>query len=77
MKNGDLLFCALGTSLHLMAFNRIWHDLNQIPTNNTDSAFPVSKFIDYQSAYEKAHVAMASALSGANMIVFHGYKKYC
>lgn len=55
-----------------MAFNQIWHDLYQIPTNNTGSAFPSSKLIDYQSAYEKTHIAMTSALSGANMIVFHG-----
>jgi trimethylamine--corrinoid protein Co-methyltransferase len=72
MESGDLFFCSLGASLHQMAFNQIWHDLYHIPTNNTGSAFPASKFIDYQSAYEKVHVAMASALSGANMIVFHG-----
>ncbi len=72
METGDLLFCSLGASLHQMAFNQIWHDLYHIPTNNTGSAFPASKFIDYQSAYEKTHIAMTSALSGANMIVFHG-----
>jgi trimethylamine--corrinoid protein Co-methyltransferase len=72
MESGDLFFCSLGASLHQMAFNQIWHDLYRIPTNNTGSAFPASKFIDYQSAYEKVHVAVASALSGANMIVFHG-----
>ncbi len=72
MESGDLFFCSLGASLHQMAFNQIWHDLYKIPTNNTGSAFPYSKFIDYQSAYEKVHVGMASALSGANMIVFHG-----
>ncbi len=72
MENGDLLFCSLGASLHQMAFNQIWHDRYMIPTNNTGSAFPASKFIDYQSAYEKTHIAMTSALTGANMIVFHG-----
>lgn len=72
MESGDLLFCSLGASLHQMAFNQMWHDLYHIPTNNTGSAFPASKFIDYQSAYEKTHIAMTSALSGANMIVFHG-----
>ena len=72
MESGDLFFCSLGASLHQMAFNQIWHDLYKIPTNNTGSAFPYSKKADYQSAYEKTHVAMASALSGANMIVFHG-----
>ena len=72
MESGDLFFCSLGASLHQMAFNQIWHDLYKIPTNNTGSAFPYSKKADYQSAYEKTHIAMSSALSGANMIVFHG-----
>jgi len=72
MENGDLFFCSLGSSLHQMAFNQIWHDFYKIPTNNTGSAFPYAKKADYQSAYEKTHIAMASALSGANMIVFHG-----
>lgn len=72
MQSGSLFFCALGANLHQMAFNQIWHDLYKIPTNNTGSAFPNSKFIDYQSAYEKVYIAMTSALSGASMIVFHG-----
>jgi trimethylamine--corrinoid protein Co-methyltransferase len=72
MENGDLFFCSLGASLHQMAFNQIWHDLYKIPTNNTGAAFPYAKKADYQSAYEKTHIAMTSALSGANMIVFHG-----
>ena len=72
MESGDLFFCSLGASLHQMAFNQIWHDLYKIPTNNTGAAFPYAKKADYQSAYEKTHIAMSSALSGANMIVFHG-----
>jgi len=72
MESGELFFCSLGASLHQMAFNQIWHDLYKIPTNNTGSAFPYAKKADYQSAYEKTHIAMASALSGTNMIVFHG-----
>ncbi|MBN1298402.1 MAG: trimethylamine methyltransferase family protein [Actinobacteria bacterium] len=72
MESGDLFFCSLGASLHQMAFNQMWHDLYKIPTNNTGAAFPYAKKADYQSAYEKTHIAMASALSGANMIVFHG-----
>jgi len=72
MESGDLFFCSLGASLHQMAFNQMWHDFYKIPTNNTGSAFPYAKKADYQGAYEKTHIAMASALSGANMIVFHG-----
>ncbi|MCL5985672.1 MAG: trimethylamine methyltransferase family protein [Actinobacteria bacterium] len=72
MRSGNLFFGALGASLHQMAFNQIWNGFYKIPTNNTGSAFPNSKIIDYQCGYEKTHLAMASALSGANMIVLHG-----
>jgi len=72
MESGGFLFGALGVNLHQMAFNQIWTQLYKIPTVNTGSAFSNSKLIDYQSGYEKTHTAMASALSGANVIVLHG-----
>ncbi|MBM3701470.1 MAG: hypothetical protein FJW63_00525, partial [Actinobacteria bacterium] len=40
--------------------------------NNTGSAFSNAKIIDYQLGAEKLPLAMASALSGANLIVLHG-----
>ena len=36
------------------------------------AAFPNSKLIDYQNAFEKTHLALSAALSGANMIAFLG-----
>ncbi len=72
MSSGGFLFGALGVNLHQMAFNQLWTQVYKIPTVNTGAAFSNSKLIDYQSGYEKTHTAMASALSGANMIVLHG-----
>jgi trimethylamine--corrinoid protein Co-methyltransferase len=72
MASGGFLFGALGVNLHQMAFNQLWTQVYKIPTVNTGAAFSNSKLIDYQSGYEKTHTAMASALSGANMIVLHG-----
>lgn len=72
MESGGFLFGALGVNLHQMAFNQLWSQVYKIPTVNTGSAFSNSKLIDYQSGYEKTHTAMASALSGANVIVLHG-----
>ncbi|KPJ80022.1 MAG: hypothetical protein AMS17_21015 [Spirochaetes bacterium DG_61] len=72
MQSGGFLFGAMGVNLHQMAFNQLWSGVYRIPTVNTGAAFSNSKLIDYQSGYEKTHTAMASALSGANIIVLHG-----
>jgi trimethylamine--corrinoid protein Co-methyltransferase len=72
MESGGFLFGALGVNLHQMAFNQLWGQVYKMPTVNTGAAFSNSKLIDYQSGYEKTHTAMASALSGANVIVLHG-----
>jgi trimethylamine--corrinoid protein Co-methyltransferase len=72
MESGGFLFGALGVNLHQMAFNQLWGQVYRMPTVNTGAAFSNSKLIDYQSGYEKTHTAMASALSGANVIVLHG-----
>jgi len=72
MATGDLSFGTAANALHQMAYNQIWHSYYKIPINNTGSAFSNSKMIDYQLGAEKLPLAMASALSGANLIVFHG-----
>jgi trimethylamine--corrinoid protein Co-methyltransferase len=72
MESGNLFFGALGSGFHQMAFNQIWKDLYRIPTSNAMAAFPNSKLIDYQNAFEKTHIALTAALSGANMIAFLG-----
>ncbi len=72
MESGNLFFGALGSGFHQMAFNQIWKDFYRIPTSNAMAAFPNSKLIDYQNAFEKTHLALTAALSGANMIAFLG-----
>jgi trimethylamine---corrinoid protein Co-methyltransferase len=72
MESGNLLFGALGSGFHQMAFNQLYRDLYRIPTSNAMAAFPNAKLIDYQNAFEKTHLAMSAALSGASMIAFLG-----
>ncbi|MBM3706416.1 MAG: hypothetical protein FJW66_07830, partial [Actinobacteria bacterium] len=72
MESGNLFFGAIGSGYHQMAFNQLYRDLYRIPTCNAMAAFPNSKLIDYQNAFEKTHLAMSAALSGASMIAFIG-----
>ena len=72
MESGNLFFGALSSGFHQMAFNQIYRDLYRIPTSNAMAAFPNSKIIDYQNAFEKTHLALSAALSGASMIAFSG-----
>jgi len=72
MESGNLFFGAIGSGFHQIAFNQIYHDIYDIPTSNAMAAFPNSKIIDYQNAFEKTHLALTAALSGANMIAFLG-----
>ena len=72
MESGNLFFGAIGSGFHQMAFNQVYRDLYRIPTCNAMAAFPNSKLIDYQNAFEKTHLAMSAALSGASMIAFLG-----
>jgi len=72
MSSGGIIFGSLNSSLHQMAFNQIWGTFYNIPIVNVSSAFSNSKISDYQCCYEKLHLAMTSALSGANIIGLHG-----
>ena len=72
MESGNLFFGAIGSGFHQMAFNQIYRELYRIPTSNAMAAFPNSKLIDYQNAFEKTHLALSAALSGASMIAFTG-----
>lgn len=72
MESGNLFFGAIGSGFHQMAFNQLYRDLYRIPTSNAMAAFPNSKLIDYQNAFEKTHLALTAALSGASMIAFTG-----
>ncbi|MBN1298404.1 MAG: trimethylamine methyltransferase family protein [Actinobacteria bacterium] len=72
MESGNLFFGAIGSGYHQMAFNQIYRDMYRIPVSNAMAAFPNSKMIDYQNAFEKTHLALSAALSGASMIAFIG-----
>jgi trimethylamine--corrinoid protein Co-methyltransferase len=72
MESGNLFFGAISSGFHQMAFNQLYRDLYRIPTCNAMAAFPNSKLIDYQNGFEKTHLAMSAALSGASMIAFIG-----
>jgi trimethylamine--corrinoid protein Co-methyltransferase len=69
MRTGCIIFGAVESFLSNMIFNQIWRKLG-IPRMNV--IYSSSKAIDYQSGYEKAMHALLSALSGANIISFHG-----
>lgn len=72
MRSGSVRFGSLGCALHQIAFNQIWRGYYGIPTANAAAGASNSKLIDYQNAYEKTFVALTAALSGANLIAFHG-----
>jgi trimethylamine--corrinoid protein Co-methyltransferase len=72
MQSGGIAFGSMEQSLQIMAFDQIWKGLYEIPTLISNSAYPSSNRVDYQCAYEKMHMSMVSALSGANGILFHG-----
>lgn len=71
MRGGTLGFGSAGSFLHQVAFNQIWRSY-RIPIWNATSGCSNSKRIDFQAAYEKGLNALLSALSGANIILFHG-----
>jgi len=71
MKTGLPFFGSVGIALHEAAFNQIWRSYN-IPVQSSAIGPTNSKQIDYQNAYEKAIPGLVAALSGANIIQFHG-----
>ena len=71
MKAGHPAFGALGTSLHSVVFEQIWHKYG-IPTSNWSAGFSSSKKIDFQCAYERAMSALLVALAGVHFIGLHG-----
>ncbi|MEA1964073.1 MAG: trimethylamine methyltransferase family protein [Candidatus Aerophobetes bacterium] len=71
MQTGSPAFGAIGCSLHHVMFNQIWRKYG-IPTNNASVGVSSSKKIDFQCGYERAILALLSALSGGNIIQLHG-----
>jgi len=71
MKQGSPAFGAIGYSLYHTAYNQIFRRY-KIPIMDAGCYAGSSKRIDYQNGYEKAILAVFAALSGANLIGFHG-----
>jgi len=71
MRSGLPAFGDIGVSLYQIAFNQIWRGY-ELPVYNSASGYCSSKGIDFQAGYEKAIACLLSALSGANLITFHG-----
>lgn len=71
MRSGSPAFGDIGVSLYNMAFNQIWRKYG-IPRGNGQPGYTSSKIIDFQCGSEKTSLALNSALSGANIVQFHG-----
>jgi trimethylamine--corrinoid protein Co-methyltransferase len=71
MKTGAPGFGSIGLSLHSAIFNQIWRKY-EIPVADCNPGPSSSKRIDFQCSYEKTAAALTAALSGGNIIQFHG-----
>ncbi len=71
MRTGSPAFGNIGGVLHVAVFNQMWRRYG-IPANTPIPGFTSSKIIDFQSSYEKAIGALATAVSGGSKIDFHG-----
>jgi len=71
MVNGTPLFGDICAALHAASFSQVWRGY-KIPTAVSTTGLTSSKIMDYQCGYEKSMHALISALSGVNVIDFHG-----
>ncbi len=71
MQFGHPFFGGVTTALHNVMFGQIWRRYG-LPVKAGSAAFSSSKKIDFQCAYDKVMIGLASALSGANLIDWHG-----
>lgn len=69
MLTGSPSFGDIGISLHIAAFNQIWRKYG-IPRCSTSVSN--SKKPDFQNSYEKTILGLIAALSGINVVNFHG-----
>ncbi len=69
MITGSPSFGDIGVSLHLAAFNQIWRKYG-IP--RCSASVGNSKKPDFQNSYEKTISGLIAALSGINVLNFHG-----
>ncbi|MCK4900778.1 MAG: trimethylamine methyltransferase family protein, partial [Anaerolineales bacterium] len=71
MRSGAPGFGSIGNYLHQTIFNQVWREYH-IPVVNLAPGPSSSKKIDFQCGYEKTIGALSAALSGANVVLFHG-----
>ena len=71
MKNGAPFFGNIAVGLYDAAFNQIWRRY-RVPTANIEPGLSSSKCIDFQNGYERSILALISALSGCNYMLFLG-----
>lgn len=71
MRSGAPLFGNIGVALHDAAYNQIWRRYG-VPRANLEPGISNSKRIDFQNGYEKATLALISALSGCNYLLLFG-----
>jgi trimethylamine--corrinoid protein Co-methyltransferase len=73
MKTGAPFFGQIQDSMENAIFNQIWRKKYKIPIANGTVGYGSAKNIGYQSGYEKGIACIISAISGANVIQFHGH----
>lgn len=71
MQFGHPVFGALPSALHNVMFSQIWRKYG-LPVKAGSTGYSSSKKIDFQCAYEKTMVGLVTALSGANLMEWHG-----
>lgn len=72
MKTGSPYFGQIADSIENVMFNQIWRKY-KLPIANGSVGLGGAKNIGFQSGYERGISCILSALSGANLIQFHGH----
>ena len=71
MRTGEPAYGNIAVALHDVVFNQVWRSYG-LPVGNLGAGIGSSKQMDFQCAYERSMLGLIDALSGANMIWFHG-----
>ena len=71
MRTGAPAFGQIGSTMANALYNQMWRWYN-IPLEACSPGFINAKTPDFQSGYEKAINGIISAVSGANIVQFHG-----
>jgi trimethylamine--corrinoid protein Co-methyltransferase len=71
MVTGSPYFGQVADSIENVMFNQVWRKY-KLPIANGTPGYSNAKNIGFQSGYERGISCLLSALSGANLIQFHG-----